>query len=241
MINQAVILAGGLGTRLGVLTRNVPKPLLNVSHRPFIEYLFWNLRRHGIFRVVLSIGYLADRFEALLGNGSQFGLELNYLTEKDPLGTGGALKFGMDLLDDIFLVLNGDTLFDINYLDLAQKLSRENVAAIALRRVDNVSPYGQVHLNKGKIKDFCEKAHKGKGLVSGGVYAMTKKVFDYLPNGCSSIERSLFPQLAEMGRLFGKIYNGFFLDIGLPETYTSAQILLPKWKNGLLFPSFETK
>jgi D,D-heptose 1,7-bisphosphate phosphatase len=230
VIDQACILAGGLGTRLGELTRGVPKPLLDVSGQPFMEYILWNLRRHGIRRVVLSVGYLADKIQAAFGDGARLGLDLAYVVEEEPLGTGGGLKLAADLLDDEFLVLNGDTVFDVNYLDLALRLSGENLAAVALRPVDDVSRYGQVRLERGQIKSFCEKATAGPGLISGGIYAMRKKALDSLPEGRSSIEQDLFPLLVESGRLGGRVYNGFFLDIGLPETYKSAQTLLPEWK-----------
>jgi len=230
VIDQAIILAGGLGTRLGELTRSMPKPLLDISGQPFLEYVFWNLRRHGIGRVVLSVGYLAEKTQAILGDGSRFGLDLTYIVETEPQGTGGGLKLAVDLLDDEFLVLNGDTIFDVNYLDLALGLSSENIAAMALRQVKDVSRYGNVQLEGGQIRRFCEKAAQGPGVISGGVYALRKEALDFLPEGPSSIEQDMFPRLVQSGRLGGQVYNGFFLDIGLPETYRAAQILLPKWK-----------
>ena len=233
MLDQAFVLAGGLGTRLGELTRNTPKPLLDVAGQPFLEYILWNLRRHGIRRVVLSVGYLAEKIQAVLGDGFRLGLDLTYVVEDEPLGTGGGLKFAADLLDDTFLALNGDTIFDVNYLDLAMGLSHDNFAVMALRHVDDVSRYGQVKLASGQVLSFGEKAAAGPGLISGGVYAMRKKALYFLPEGRSSIERDLFPLLVESGRLGGQVYNGFFLDIGLPEMYNSAQILLPEWKKRL--------
>ena len=230
MIDQAIILAGGLGTRLGALTRSMPKPLLDIAGQPFLEYIIWNLRRHGIRRVVLSVGYLAEKIQTMLGDGSRFGLDLTYIVENEPLGTGGGLKLAADLLDDEFLVLNGDTIFDVNYLDLALGRSSENLAAMALRQVDDVSRYGNVRLEGGQVRRFCEKEAPGPGVISGGVYALRKEALEFLPEGCSSIEQDMFPRLVKAGRLSGQVYNGFFLDIGLPETYTAAQTLLPKWK-----------
>jgi NDP-sugar pyrophosphorylase family protein len=234
MIDQAIILAGGLGTRLGELTRSMPKPLLEVSGRPFLEYVFWNLQRHGICRVVLSVGYLAEKIQAVFGDGSQYGIDLSYIVETEPLGTGGGLKLASGLLDDKFLVLNGDTIFDVNYLDLATGHPSENLVTMALRYVDDVSRYGNVKLEGGQVQGFCEKSAAGPGVISGGVYFMRKEALEFLPGGCSSIEQDMFPRLAEAGKLGGLIYRGFFLDIGLPETYKAAQISLPKWQNNLL-------
>ncbi len=230
MIDQALILAGGLGTRLGELTKSTPKPLLDVSERPFLEYILWNLKRHGIRRIVLSVGYMAEKIKAVLGDGSRLGIELTYLVEESPLGTGGALKMSADLLDEMFLVMNGDTIFDINYLDLSLSLSDSNISVVALRHIDDVSLYGHVRLDNGRIERFCEKSSEGQGVVSGGVYAMRKDALRFLPDGESSLEESLFPHLAASGLLGGRIYNGFFIDIGLPDTYSAAQSLLPEWK-----------
>jgi len=230
VIDQAIILAGGLGTRLGELTRRTPKPLLDVSGQPFLEYVFWNLRRYGIRRVVLSVGYLAEKIQVVFDDGSRLGIDLTYVVEDEPLGTGGGLKLAANLLDDEFLVLNGDTFFDVNYLDLALGLSSENFAAMALRKVDDVSRYGHVRLEGGQVQSFCEKSAAGPGVISGGVYALRKEALDFLPEGCSSIEQDMFPRLVESGRLGGRIYSGFFLDIGLPETYKAAQTRLPKWQ-----------
>lgn len=230
MIEQACILAGGRGTRLGELTKNTPKPLLLVAGSPFLGYVLWNLKRHGIRRVVLSVGYLANQFQAVLGDGARLGLDLSYVVEETPLGTGGGLKLSADRFEDEFLVLNGDTIFDINYLELALKLSGGNLAAMALRHVDDASRYGRVQMVSGQVLDFVEKSASGPGVISGGVYALKKEALDYLPEGRSSIEQGMFPLLARSGKLAGQAFSGFFLDIGLPETYHEAQKLLPEWQ-----------
>lgn len=234
---QAVILAGGLGTRLGALTRETPKPLLPVAGKPFLDYLLWNLKRHGFERVLFLLGYKAMRIIEHYGSGAGHGLaddaqrstrlEVEYAVETEPMGTGGALRLAKDYLDERFLLLNGDTLLDFNYLDLALL---EGPAAVALRRVPDTARYGRVRLEGNRIIGFGEKGGKGPGLINGGVYVLSRSAVELLPEGVSSLERDLFPRLVERGELLGKPYEGFFLDIGLPEAYTEAQKALPAWR-----------
>src|SRR2546428_7315254 len=129
MIDQAVILAGGLGSRLGELTQQMPKPLLPVGGRPFLEYVIWNLSRFDINRFLFSVGYRADQIIEHFGDGSRFSISIDYVVEQQPLNTGGALLFAGDKLHETFLVANGDTLFDLNYLDLTLLLRRNSILA----------------------------------------------------------------------------------------------------------------
>ncbi len=230
MLRQAVILAGGLGTRLGSLTQATPKPLLETGGKPFLAYLIKNLARHGVDRIVLSIGYLAEQFEAALGDGSAYGVEIVYVAEPEALGTGGALRFVAEHLEDEFLVLNGDTIFGMNTLDLALRISDDIPAAMALRRVPDTARYGAVEVENGKVSGFHEKSRSGEGLISAGVYAMRKAVLDRLPEGKCSLEANLFPTLAAEGKLAAAEYDGFFLDIGLPETLEEAQTAMPAFE-----------
>ena len=231
MISQAFILAGGLGTRLGALTRQTPKPMLPVGGKPFLEYLVWNLRRHGITSIVLSVGHLSPRIITHFKDGSDFGVHIEYVAEETPLGTGGALKRAEDKFHGSFLVLNGDTLFDFNYLDLALRLGNPDIlGALSLRSVPDASRYGSVALEQGRIQGFQEKSQTGQGLISGGVYALRKELLQKLSTGPGSIEQDLFPGLATEGLLAGAAYEGFFIDIGLPETLYRAQTDLPAWR-----------
>jgi D-glycero-D-manno-heptose 1,7-bisphosphate phosphatase len=231
VIRQAVILAGGLGTRLGEITRQTPKPLVPVGGRPFLEYLIWNLRRHGIENILLSIGYLADRIIEHFGDGSRYGVAIDYVIEEEPAGTGGALALALEKLDSLFLVLNGDTLFDLNYLDLALLLKHSPAkAAVALRQVADAGRYGRVNLAGDHISDFGEKTGCGPGLVNGGVYVMNRSVLAELPTSPCSLEKELFPRLALAGELAGKAYSGFFIDIGLPLSLRDADVLVPAWR-----------
>ena len=231
MLRQAVVLAGGLGTRLGELTRSNPKPMLSVGGRPFLEYVVWNLRRHGITRLVFCVGYLAERIMKHFGDGSRFGVAIEYVVEREPAGTGGALLLARPRLDEEFLVLNGDTLFDLNYLDLGLLLEETGaVAAVALRRVLDATRYGRVRLHGSLVIGFDEKGAGGPGLVSGGVYVLRRAALDRLPGVPSSLERDLFPALAAARSLVGRAYGGFFLDIGVPESLREAQSAVPRWR-----------
>jgi D-glycero-D-manno-heptose 1,7-bisphosphate phosphatase len=229
-MRQAVILAGGLGTRLGALTQETPKPLLPVAGVPFLEYLLWNLRRHGIRRIVFSAGYLADRIIAHFGEGQQYSMDFRYVIEPEPAGTGGALRLAAAELEESFLLMNGDTLFDLNYLDLGLLLeSRSALAALALRHVPDAGRYGSVRLNEDRIVGFAEKTGTQAGIVNGGVYALRREVIEYLPPAPCSLEKDLFPHLSAQNQLLGKVYNGFFIDIGLPASLSESEESIPRW------------
>lgn len=231
MLKQAVILAGGLGTRLGEATRQTPKPLLAVGGRPMLEHLVWNLRRHGVDDIILSVGHLAHRIEEHFGDGSAFGVRIRYVVEASPAGTGGALKLCADLLAPRFAMLNGDTLFDFNLLDLALLAETSDAAAcLALRPVPDASRFGHVQTQGTRVVRFAEKSAPGPGIVNGGVTIFDRRVLDRLPEGVSSIENDLMPALVAQGQVHGKAYAGYFLDIGLPETLLQAQTDVPKWR-----------
>lgn len=230
MLSSAVILAGGRGTRLGDATRETPKPLLPVAGRPFLEYLIENLRRFGIHRIVLSVGYLGDAIATHFGDGSRYGVSIETFTEREPLGTGGALRLAAGDLQGPFLAVNGDTLFDLNYLDLARLVEGGSaLAALALRQVPAAAPFGNVQLDGFTVTGFREKSESGPGIVNGGVYAMRREALERLPAGGLSLERDLFPALASDRRLAGKVYGGFFLDIGSPESLEAAHDSVPRW------------
>jgi len=223
---QCVILAGGRGTRLGALVDAEPKPMLTVAGRPFVEHLVREARRFGFDRFLFLAGYRGDRVaEHFAPTGSlarELGAQFATLTEREPLGTAGALRLAKDLLDDWFLMLNGDSYFDFNVLDLASA-TEACIGRIALRRVADVSRYGVVETDNGRVASFrARSSRSGPGLVNGGVYWLSKSTLDYLPEGSSSLEDHVFPRLAEAGLLQGKPYAGYFIDIGVPADYDAA-------------------
>jgi D-glycero-D-manno-heptose 1,7-bisphosphate phosphatase len=194
-----------------------------------LEYLLALLRREGFDRILFCTGHLADVAESHFGDGTRLGFEIAYSREPQPLGTGGALRLARAQLDDQFLVLNGDTIFDIPMRQLAALLQRHPAAtaAMALRHVDNVSRYGSVRTEGDLVTAFEEKGQTGPGWINGGIYCLRRSVLDLLPNGKSSLEQDLFPQLAAQRRLCALGLEGYFLDIGLPEALRVAQAELP--------------
>ncbi|MCW3047277.1 MAG: NDP-sugar synthase [Solirubrobacterales bacterium] len=221
---QAVILAGGEGTRLRPLTSTVPKPVVPLVDRPFIVYMLEWLRRHGIDDVVMSCGFLATAVHNVLGDGSQFGLRLRFVEEPEPRGTAGALKFAEQLLDQRFLMLNGDILTD---LDLEAQLVQHGrtgaQATLALVAVNDPSAYGLVRLHDDdSVKEFVEKPSADQidtSLISAGAYVLERDVLDLIPADRKvSIEREVWPRLVGDG-LFGFADDAYWMDIGTPERY----------------------
>lgn len=232
LVTQALILAGGRGTRLGALTESCPKPILPVAGRPFLDYLISRLARLGIGDVILSTGYHAALIRETLPEGALRGVRLRHSVEQEPAGTGGAVALAEPLLADQFIVLNGDTLFDVDVQALAALLALhpDAEAAVALREVEDAGRYGRVTLDGDRITAFAEKSGDGRGLINGGIYCLRRSALRRLPAGPSSLERDFFPALAAEGRLRGRSFAGYFIDIGLPETLARAQSELPAWE-----------
>ncbi|MFN8130344.1 MAG: NDP-sugar synthase [Solirubrobacteraceae bacterium] len=224
---QALILVGGEGTRLRPLTSALPKPVIPLVDRPFMAYMLEWLRGHGVDDVVLSCGFLADGVREVLGDGERFGIRLRYVEEPRPLGTGGAVKFAEDLLEERFLMLNGDVLTDIDLT--AQIAQHERTGArgtLALVPVEDPSAYGLVRLEPdGAVREFLEKPAPDQidtNLISAGAYVLNRDVLGLLEAGePASIEREVFPRLVGQG-LYGYASDGYWLDIGTPERYLQA-------------------
>ncbi len=225
---QALILAGGEGTRLRPLTSTIPKPVVPLVDRPLIWFMLEWLRAHGVEEAILACGFMADGVRRVLGDGSALGVRLRYVEEPRPLGTGGALKFARELLEERFLVLNGDILTDI---DLgAQLRQHERTGArvtLGLIPVADPSAYGLVRCCSDlSISGFVEKPSPDEidtNLISLGAYIIEREVLDELPPPGTkvSIERDVFPQLVGSG-LYGYQASGYWLDIGTPERYLQA-------------------
>ncbi len=227
---QAVFLVGGLGTRLGDLTRHAPKPLMMVAGRPFLAWLVEAVASQGIRNFLFLSGHLASQVEVAMAGFSVAGLTLDYSTELEPLGTGGALLFARPKLAQSFYLLNGDSLFDVPLADLvsAGGSPDQPLARLALRLEDDAGRYGSVELKDGRIAGFAEKRQgAGPGLINGGVYWMRRSILDAVPSGAFSLERDLFPALAAAGRLEGRIFEAPFIDIGIPASLQAAQTIVP--------------
>jgi mannose-1-phosphate guanylyltransferase len=221
---QALILAGGEGTRLRPLTSTVPKPVVPLVDRPFIAFMLDWLRGHGVDDIVMSCGHLASGVRNVLGDGSAYGVRLRYVEEPQPLGTGGAVKFAESLLDERFLMLNGDVLTD---LDIAAQLAlhdaRDAQATLALTPVEDPSAYGLVRTRAdGRVTGFVEKPAPDQidtHNISAGIYVLERSVLELLaPDRPASIERDVFPRLVGDG-LYACVGEGYWRDIGTPERY----------------------
>jgi mannose-1-phosphate guanylyltransferase len=224
---QALILAGGEGTRLRPLTSTVPKPVVPLVDRPFIVFMLEWLRGHGIDDVVISCGFLASGVHNVLGDGSAYGMRLRYVEEPKPLGTGGAVKFAESLLDERFLMLNGDVLTDIDLTAQLEQHERTSArATLALVPVEDPSAYGLVRRNGDlSVSEFLEKPSPDQidtNLINAGAYVLHRDVLADVPTDQQvSIERDVFPTLVGNG-LYGYEASGYWLDIGTPERYLQA-------------------
>jgi len=229
-----VILIGGLGTRLGALTADTPKPLLPIGNRPFLEYLLVEAARFGFKKLLLLAGYRADRINNYLsesGIGRALNLRIEVLIEDKPAGTGGALWLARHRLDEYFYLLNGDSWFDVNWLSLvAVEGADAAIAIIGLRRLDDASHCGVVETDGAVVRRFRERPDRpGPGDVNAGVYLISRRIVSHLSPNCS-LERDVFPRLAEAGQLRAYLASGRFLDIGISSDFNAAQETIPNWQ-----------
>lgn len=230
---SAVILAGGLGTRLKALVAQTPKPLLPVAGRPFLHYLIHFLRQHGIRDIVCCVGYLGQTIIDQLGDGVAWDVRIRYVTERELLGTGGAIHAALpEIPGEQFFILNGDTFFNVDLARLTTVHASANDGAVmALWSAPATTRYGVVVLaGDGRVQRFMPRdAGRSAGYINGGIYLAHRSIFHDPPARMFSLEQDLFPRLAAKGRLFGVPFEGNFIDIGVPEDYQNAQQLLPQW------------
>ena len=224
---QALVLAGGEGTRLRPLTLTVPKPVMPLAGRPFLTFMLDWLARHGVDDVILSCGFLADGVQRVLGD-SHGGLRLRYVNEPEPLGTAGPLALAADQggLDERLLVLNGDVLTDMDLSAQAGAHERTGaLATLALIAVEDTSSYGVVPTGPGgEVEAFLEKSSgpAPTNRVNAGAYVVERELVERIPRGRAvSFEREVFPQLVGKG-LYGFAAEGYWIDIGAPERYLEA-------------------
>lgn len=223
----ALLLVGGLGTRLRSALPTVPKPLAPIGNLSFLELLVQQLRHQQIRRIVMCTGYLADKIEDKFGDGHDWGVTIQYSKETCPLGTAGAVKLAQSCVGEAldFLVLNGDSFLEVDFRQLFDfHAQRGGIASMAVRHVDDVSRYGSVQVNAEKrVVGFVEKAGShGKGLINAGVYVFRPAVFEHIPEGPASLERDVFPRLLNQG-IYALEQQGMFIDIGTPEDYAHAK------------------
>jgi len=218
---SAIVLVGGLGTRLGPVAGGLPKPMVPVAGRPFLEHLVRWLARSGVGRVVLAVGHRAGSVEAHFGDGAKFGVHVAYSCEAEPLGTGGALRQAAQSLGRWpILGLNGDSFAAVDiHAMLASHAARGARVTVALTEVPQGDRFGRVRLGRDDaILGFAEKSSGGPGLVSAGVYLLERDAVGMIPPGRSSLEHETLPRLAGHGA-YGFVTRGFFVDIGVPADY----------------------
>jgi len=221
-----LVLAGGLGTRLRPLTHTVPKVLIPALGRPFLEHVIEDLRRQGLSRFVLSVGYLAPEVEQCFDDGTRLGCSITYAREAQPLGTGGAIVHALPLLDDPFIVVNGDTLLELDVAALlAHHAGQGREMTLAAVHVPDRDRYGAVHVKGGAVARFEEKRPgMGPGLVNGGVYVMQRGFLEGAPEGAFSLERDLLPR--RLGQIAAFETRGFFVDMGTHEALRDLDLTL---------------
>ena len=229
MLKEAIILAGGFGTRLQAVVSDVPKPMAPINNEPFLNYVFDYLLHYKIEHVVLSTGYLADKISEHYKNEFQ-GIKISYTKEETPLGTGGGIRLAMTkcYTSDV-LVLNGDSFFDVNIIDhFNNHISKQSDCSLALRKVDNAARYGTILLGTGNaVEAFKEKDNiEQAGLINGGVYILNRKLYLSKTNEAVpfSIEKDFYESRINELHIFGFEYDGYFIDIGIPEDYNKAQL-----------------
>lgn len=228
---QAIVLAGGLGTRLRSVVPDLPKPMAPVAGRPFLAWMLDALAAAGVQHLVLAVGYRHEVIRARFGDAFE-GIAIEYSVEAQPLGTGGAIRLAAERTDATrpVLVLNGDTFLQIDL----RAMHEGHVAAgerltVAACRVEDVSRYGALRVDGGHITGFLEKGHAGPGLINAGTYVLAPDALRALPAG----EAFSFEQRVLVGaleRLRPAVFEtpGAFIDIGVPEDYARAQTLLPQ-------------
>lgn len=230
---QALILAGGKGTRLRPLTVYTPKPVVPFVNRPFLLYQLEILARAGITDITLSLSYQPDKIQHVLGNGADFGVNLNYVTEPSPMGTGGAYKFAADALRETTVIFNGDILTDVNVSAIVEfHREKKADATIALVPVDDPSRYGLVEFEEDKrVKRFIEKPQGDQlsevtaNTINAGIYVLEPSILDIIAKDTNrSFEYDVFPDILSRDLPFYAyvMKDDYWLDIGTPESYLAA-------------------
>ncbi len=222
---EAIILAGGFGTRLQSVVSDVPKPMAEVAGKPFLEHLLLYLSHQNINRAILAVGYKYEIIQQYFG-AAYADIELEYVIEDEPLGTGGAIaKACSALTGELVYVVNGDTFFNADFLRLLQRHQQsQSSLTLALKPMEKFDRYGRVELDEHmRITGFQEKQYCLQGYINGGIYLMNKNLFDGydLPERFS-FETFMENNLAQLN-LFAEIFDDYFIDIGIPEDYRKAQ------------------
>lgn len=225
MIREAIVLAGGFGTRLQKVVSEVPKPMAPVAGKPFLQYILDYLIAHKVTHAVLAVGYLRETIIDFFGDQYQ-SLKITYSIEDNPLGTGGGILQACNYLNgDNAFVINGDTFFDVDLIELSAYHQTNNaLLTVALKKMEKFDRYGTVELGSdGKITGFLEKKYLDEGLINGGIYCLNKQVFHPELPQVFSFEKEILEKEIVNRKIYGLRSEGYFIDIGIPEDYARAQ------------------
>ena len=214
---EAIILCGGLGTRLRSVISDVPKPMAPIKNKPFLAFVLEYLKKQNISRVVLAVSYKYEIIQEYFGN-SYLGIQILYSIEKEPLGTGGAILEALNLINsDSCYVLNGDTFFDVNLDRL--KLDNSDIC-VALKPMKNFDRYGSVDIdNNSYISAFNEKKFTSNGLINGGVYLIKKNIFNSFNLHNKFSFEEFFQENFLIFNAKATVFDDYFIDIGIPQDY----------------------
>ena len=223
MLNHVVILAGGKGTRLKPYTISLPKPLVPLGEKPVLELLIEQLKKYGFSRITIAINHMADIIKAFFGDGTKWGIDIDYTLENKPLSTMGPLTLIEDLPEN-FLVMNGDVLTDLNYIDFYNyHVNNKALFTIGSYRRSELIDYGVIHSNKDNCLTQLEEKPEFDFLVSMGVYMVNKKILEYIPKDTFfGFDHLMYKLLENKKPIKVYEYDGFWLDIGRPSDYEIA-------------------
>ncbi len=223
--NYAVIMAGGLGTRLSPLTRDIPKPMLKVGAKPILETIIEQLKSYGYRNIVLCLNYKAEVIENYFRDGSDFGVYIKYIKEEKRLGTGGAIRLARQYLDRDFFVVNGDILTKLNFDQLMQyHLKNENAITIGTKKYELQIPYGVVDIRDETVKRLNEKPRLNF-FISGGIYCLAPETVDSIPENEYFDITSLINMYLEKNHKIGSFpITEYWMDIGQMEDYNQANV-----------------
>lgn len=224
---DAIILAGGFGTRLREIVPDLPKPMAPIAGRPFLEILLLSLSRKGFTRVILSLGFMADKISSYFGK-TFAGMDLVYIVEDRPLGTGGAARLALSICqEDHAFIFNGDTFIDLEVNAIESLWQNNRLPIIIGRVVSDTSRYGRLLIEGAYVKGFAEKSVSGPGLINAGCYVFSREQLDcFRLNESFSLESDFLVNLVIEKKVEAFVTKGLFIDIGIPDDYANAQTML---------------
>lgn len=230
---QAVVLAGGMGRHIKSELGNSPKPMAIVITRPFLEYVLLFLKENAVEDIIISCGYMRPVIESYFGNGKAWGVKIRYTDEDYLRGTAGSVKLAENLIqDENFIVMNGDTFHDVPVYDLLEThIQHDAMVTMALKASQHPERYGAVRMMENKqIVQFLGKGHAEVNLINTGIYVFNRSVLKFIqPSEYISLETDIFPFLCKLGKLYGYVCEGEFLDLEAPENFKLIKTKLKKY------------